>query len=145
MVNLQDPQRLAEACMLAMQASDQTLLRLGISVDAIGPGSAHLSMEFDDSKMNGLGTAHGGYIFLLADCAFAYACNSRNHIAVGQFCSISFMRAGRKRGRYTAFAEERSLTDRSGVYDVAVRDVDLQLIAEFRGHSRITEGSHVVT
>ncbi|USX06622.1 hotdog fold thioesterase [Paraburkholderia fungorum] len=137
-----DLQRLAEGCMQLMRARDHTLTRFGITVDAIGPGTARLSMMFDETTANGLGMAHGGFIFLLADCAFAYACNSRNRYAVGQFCNIVYIKAGEKSGRYTATAEERSLTARSGVYDVTVRDEDLQLIAEFRGHSRIVEGTY---
>ncbi|OJZ15870.1 MULTISPECIES: hydroxyphenylacetyl-CoA thioesterase PaaI [Variovorax] len=138
----EEERRMAESCAQLMSASDKTLQRFGMTVDAIGPGTARLSMEFDETAVNGFGMAHGGLIFLLADSAFAYACNSRNHMAVGQFCTIAFIKAGLNRGRYTATAEERSLTGRSGIYDVAVRDADHQLIAEFRGHSRLIEGTH---
>ncbi len=137
-----EAQRMAEACMRLLRADDRTLERFGITIDAIGPGSARLSMTFDETTANGHGMAHGGFIFLLADCAFAYACNSRNRRAAGQFCSIAFITAGQKGGRYTASAEECSVTGRSGVYDVTVRDADQQLIAEFRGHSRIIEGTY---
>ncbi len=137
-----DPQRLAEGCMELMRANDRALEKLGISIDAVGPGTAQLSMTVDDTMVNGHDIAHGGFIFLLADSAFAYACNSRNRFAVGQFCNVAFVRAGKEGDRLTAVAIEKGLTGRSGVYDVSVRDQDGRTVAEFRGHSRTISGTY---
>ena len=82
-----------------------------------------------------MASCHGGFIFTLADCAFAFACNTRNDRAVASHCSISYLRPGKLGDRLVAVAEERALAGRSGIYDIRVTAGDT-LIAEFRGHSR---------
>lgn len=136
-----DPDRLAQACADIMWANDRASQRLGIVIDAVGPGRAQLSMTIDDTMVNGHDMAHGGFIFLLADSAFAFACNSRNLHAVGQFCNVTFLRPGKKGDRLIAFAEERILSGRSGIYDVLVTAEDGEAVAEFRGHSRVIPGT----
>lgn len=130
-----DPQSLAEACAAAMWAEDRASQRLGMVLDLIAPGRATLSMEVTETMLNGHGTCHGGFIFALADSAFAFACNTRNARAVAAQCSIAYLRPGRL-GRLVAVAEERSLAGRSGITDVRVTDAEGEVVAEFRGHSR---------
>ena len=91
------PQDLAEACAHAMWADDSASQRLGMSLDAVGPGHATLSMTITDHMTNGHGMCHGGYIFTLADSAFAFACNSYNQRVVAQHCAVSFPEPGRTR------------------------------------------------
>lgn len=136
-----DPDRLAQACADIMWANDRASRQLGMVIDAVGPGRAQLSMTIDEAMVNGHDMAHGGFIFLLADSAFAFACNSRNLYAVAQFCSVTFLRPGRKGDRLTAVAEERILSGRSGIYDVLVTTEDGKAVAEFRGHSRVIPGT----
>jgi phenylacetic acid degradation protein PaaD len=88
------------------------------------------------------GIAHGGFIFLLADSAFAFACNSHNERAVAAQCNISFIRPGKLGDLLIATAREISRTGRSGIYDVRVT-VDDTPIAELRGHSRTVGGAWV--
>jgi acyl-CoA thioesterase len=90
---------------------------------------------------NGHGTCHGGYTFLLADSAFAFACNGYNQRTVGQHAAITYLAPGRLGDRLTATAREVSRQGRSGVYDVRVTNQDGVQIAEFRGHSRTVKGS----
>lgn len=85
---------------------------------------------------NGHGICHGGVIFSLADSTFAFACNSRNQSTVAQHNMISFIAPGREGDGLTATATEVSLTGRSGIYIVRVRNQKNETVAEMRGMSR---------
>lgn len=131
-----DPQKLAEACAAAMWADDTASQGLGMVLESVGPGTARMAMTVRDSMVNGHGMCHGGFIFTLADSAFAFACNSRNAKSVAAQGNISFLRPARLGDRLTATAEERHLAGRSGIYDIRVTDQAGAVIAELRGHSR---------
>src|SRR2546423_2938401 len=60
----------------AMYARDLACQTAGIRLDDVTPGRASLRMRVTATMVNGHGMAHGGDLFLLADAAFAYACNS---------------------------------------------------------------------
>jgi acyl-CoA thioesterase len=92
---------------------------------------------------NGHGMCHGGYIFTLADSAFAFACNSRNERAVAAQCAITFLRPAQEGERLVAHAAERVSVGRTGLYDVTVRGGDGAVVAELRGHSRTIGGALV--
>jgi acyl-CoA thioesterase len=92
--------------------------------------------------LNGHGICHGGFIFTLADSAFAFACNSHNRIAVAQHNSISYLSPGKGGETLTAEAREVSLTGRSGLTDVTVTGGDGRIVALFRGASRQIAGTH---
>ena len=119
-----------------MYADDRATRALGISIDEVGPGRATARMRITAEMTNGHGIAHGGYIFLLADTAFAYACNSYGPVTVAQGCQITFLRPAADGDELTASATERARTQRSGIYDVTVCRADGQAVAEFRGNSR---------
>lgn len=137
------PQELAEASARAMWNDDSASQRLDMSLDHIAPGQATLSMTVTGAMSNGHGNCHGGYIFTLADSAFAFACNSYNQIAVAQHCSITYLIPGRIGDRLTATAQEVSRRGRSGIYDIRITNQDGQHVAEFRGHSRTVKGTHL--
>lgn len=137
------PQELAEASARAMWNDDSTSQRLDMNLDHIAPGQATLSMSITEAMSNGHGNCHGGYIFTLADSAFAFACNSYNQIAVAQHCSVTYLIPGRIGDRLTAQAQEVSRRGRSGIYDIRITNQDGQHVAEFRGHSRTVEGTHL--
>ncbi|HEY0419403.1 MAG TPA: hydroxyphenylacetyl-CoA thioesterase PaaI, partial [Acetobacteraceae bacterium] len=120
----------------AMWAEDAASQELGMAIEAVGPGTATLSMAVTAAMVNGHGLCHGGFIFTLADSAFAFACNSRNHRAVAAQCAITYLRPARLHDRLTAAAAERSVAGRQGITDVTVSTADGTVIAEFRGHSR---------
>ena len=137
------PQELAETCAQLMWRDDQASRHLDMNLVMIGPGSATLSMRVSDVMTNGHGTCHGGYIFTLADSAFAFACNSYNHRAVAQQASITFIAAAFRADTLTATAREVSRQERSGIYDVTVSNQEGKQIAEFRGHARKVKGTHL--
>jgi acyl-CoA thioesterase len=134
-------QAVAEACAAAMWAEDQASQALGMVVERVAPGEAVLSMTIRDDMTNGHGMCHGGFIFTLADSAFAFACNTYDQRTVAQHCAVTFLRPGRRGDRLTARAVERSRTGRSGIYDVTVIGGSGEVVAEFRGHSRTISGS----
>ncbi|WP_220335169.1 hydroxyphenylacetyl-CoA thioesterase PaaI [Paracoccus thiocyanatus] len=136
-------QELAEASAQAMWNDDSASQRLGMSLDHIAPGQATLSMTVTEAMSNGHGNCHGGYIFTLADSAFAFACNSYNQLAVAQHCSISYLLPVRIGDRLTAQAREVSRRGRSGIYDIRITNQDGAHLAEFRGHSRTVKGTHL--
>jgi len=76
------PQEIAEKSAETMWAEDSTAQVHGMKLEAISPGAAALSMAATRAMTNGHGVVHGGFIFLLADAAFAYACNSYNQRCV---------------------------------------------------------------
>lgn len=126
----------------AMWARDDASKWLGLSLDEVGPGRAVMSFTVEKHHTNGHDICHGGYIFTLADSAFAFACNSHNRIAVAQHNTISFVAPARRGDRLSAVAREIVLQGRSGICDVRVTDQDGKVIAEFRGASRTIEGKH---
>ena len=134
---------LARQCADAIWAGDRASQGLGMEILSIGPGRAILTMTVRESMTNGQGTCHGGFIFALADSAFAFACNAYDRRAVAQHCAVTFLRPAQLGDRLTAECVERTRGDRSGIYDVAVKRADGTPIAEFRGHSRTIDGTWV--
>lgn len=137
------PQKIAESCARVMWEDDGPTRHLGMTLEHVAPGEASLSMEVTGQMTNGHGTGHGGYIFTLADSAFALACNTHDRRAVAQHCSITYIAPASEGDRLTATAREHARTGRSAITDVRVVDQDGRHIAEFRGHSRIVKGTHL--
>ena len=133
------PEELARVSAEAMWNEDSASQGLGMEIERVNPGEAVLTMTVRPDMVNGHGIAHGGFIFLLADSAFAFACNSHNERTVAAQCNIAFIRPGRLGDRLVATAREISKTGRSGIYDVRVTVNDV-VIAELRGHSRSIGG-----
>ena len=134
------PQETAELAARTMWATDNASQGLGMVIVAIGPGVATLAMNVGEAMTNGHGAAHGGFIFALADSAFAFACNSYGETTVAAHCAVTFIKPGRRGARLVASAREISRSGRSGIYDVTVT-CEGETIAEFRGHSRNVGGS----
>jgi acyl-CoA thioesterase len=133
------PEEIARSSAEAMWKEDGASQGLGMEIVRVSPGEAMLAMTVRPDMVNGHGIAHGGFIFLLADSAFAFACNSRNERTVAAQCNIAFIRPGKLGDRLIATAREISKTGRSGIYDVRVTVNDIA-IAELRGHSRSIGG-----
>ena len=128
-------QALAQAVAAAMFARDTASQGLGMTINAVGPGHASMSMPIRANMLNGHQSCHGGFIFTLADSAFAFACNSYNQTTVGAACTIDYLAPGRLHDILTAEAVEQALTGKSGIYDVTVRNQDGRTVALFRGKS----------
>lgn len=124
----------------SMYSRDTASQGLGIRVEDIGPGWARLSMVVRADMLNGHQICHGGFIFTLADSAFAFACNSRNEATVAAGCSIEFLRPVQPGEMLTATAQERLLSGRTGIYDITLTDSAGQPVALFRGKSARIKG-----
>ncbi|NSC24737.1 hydroxyphenylacetyl-CoA thioesterase PaaI [Streptomyces albus subsp. chlorinus] len=118
-----------------MLEADRASAALGIELVGRGEGAATCRMRVTGEMVNGHGTAHGGYLFLLADTAFACACNSRGPVTVAAGADITFVAPAWEGDELRAVAQERVSYGRSGLYDVTVLRGE-QVVAEFRGRSR---------
>ena len=136
-----DPQELATRCAEAMLGADQASAWLGIRLLSVGPGRAELAMTVTEQMLNGHRIGHGGFVFSLADSAFAVACNSYNRSTVAAGCDIDFTAAVHGGDELTAVAVERYRRGRSGLYDITVRRADGTVVAEMRGRAREIPGS----
>ena len=136
------PQERAEKSCATMWEADRASKWLGLEIAAVGPGRARLTMDVEEHHCNGHGIAHGGFLFTLADSAFAFACNSYNQSCVAQHNQISFIAPGKLGDTLVAEAREISRTGRSGIYDVTVFSSDGSKVAEMRGCSRQIKGQH---
>ncbi len=119
----------------AMFAADQASRGVGMELLQVGRGSAVVQMRVALQMLNGHAIAHGGYVFMLADTAFACACNSDGTVTVAAGADITFIAPVREGDVLVATAAERARYGRSGIYDVTVRRGD-DVVAEFRGRSR---------
>jgi acyl-CoA thioesterase len=135
---------LARAAANAMWAQDKASRALGMVLTEIAPGHSTFTMTVVETMVNGHGLCHGGYIFTLADSAFAFACNSHNQRAVAQSCMITYVAPGQLGDILTARCREVSRTGRSGIYDVTVTRESGEVVAEFRGLSRTVKGTLVL-
>jgi len=118
-----------------MYGNDLASRHLGIQIDHVAPGQATARMVVRDTMINGHNICHGGYVFLLADTAFAFACNTYGPVTVAAACDVAFLGPAHLGDELIAQATERHRAGRSGIYDVTVRRANT-VIAEFRGHSR---------
>lgn len=137
------PQQLAEASAAAMWEGDTASQGLGMALETVAPGQAVLTMRITEAMTNGHKTCHGGFIFTLADSAFAFACNSYNQRTVAQMASISFLAPAFAGDELRAEAREVARAGRGGIYDIRVTNQSGAVIAEFRGHSRTVKGTHL--
>ncbi|GAA2048927.1 hypothetical protein GCM10009839_63350 [Catenulispora yoronensis] len=140
-----DPGDAGLAAARRMFDADRASAGLGIELVDLAVGRAVVRMRVAGGMLNGHGIGHGGYVFLLADTAFALACNSRGPATVAAGGDISFLAPVAEGDVLTARAEERVVYGRSGIYDVTVvRGEEVsnsgrnrpEIVAEFRGRSR---------
>ncbi len=140
-MNMSDPKVLARACAATMWEEDRAAHALGVELTDVAPGRATAQVSVTGSMVNGHDICHGGYIFMIADTAFAYACNTYDRRTVAQHCSIEFLAPAHSGDTLVARAVERSRSGRSGIYDISVTTTDNRVIAEFRGLSRTIRGT----
>ena len=134
------PEEVARASAAAMWADDRASRALGMSLDAVGPGTATLRMTVREDMVNGHAIGHGGLTFALADSAFAFACNSYNRRTVAAGAEIRFRRPTRCGDVLVATAVERDRDGRDGTYDVTVTAGD-EVVATFVGRCREIGGA----
>jgi acyl-CoA thioesterase len=129
------PQQLADTVSAAMLAKDRVAQDLSIRLQSVGAGAATMTMTVQERMLNGFSICHGGYITILADTAFAYACNSYNDVTVASSLGIEFIAAVHQGDVLTAAAKEVNLAGRTGLYDIDVSNQDGKRVAVMRGRS----------
>jgi acyl-CoA thioesterase len=118
-----------------MWDDDAASRKLGMELHSAADGEARLTMTVTSDMVNGHGMCHGGYLFLLADSAFACACNSHGPVTLAAGADITFVAPVKLGDELEARATERVRFGRSGVFDVTVYR-GAEIVAEFRGRSR---------
>lgn len=121
-----------------MMQRDRASAALGMQVLRDEPGAAVVSMVVRDDMLNGFEITHGGFVFALADTAFAIACNESENVTVASGAEITFLKATHSGQTLTAHATRRVVRGRTGLYDVTVTDETGEVVAEFRGRSLVT-------
>lgn len=130
-----DEDELARTQATRLWSSDTASRALGIELVDVAAGRATARMAVTADMLNGHGTCHGGYLFLLADSAFGSACNTRGLPVVAAGADVAFLAPVHEGALLEATAVERALAGRSGLYDVTVRCGN-DVVLEFRGRSR---------
>jgi acyl-CoA thioesterase len=135
------PQQVANA----MHARDHAALALDIKIVAVNLGSATVSMRVRQDMCNGHNICHGGYMALLCDSAFAYACNSYNFNAVASGFSIEILAPAKLGDTLVAVAVEQAQRGRQGIYDIKLTNQHGDIIGLFRGKSARIAGEVIPT
>jgi len=130
-----EAQALAERVGAGMYAEDAASQSLGLKIDAMGPGYARLVMTVRADMLNGFKICHGGLITALADSAFAFACNSKNHLTLAAGITVDFMAPAKEGDVLSAAASEVSHSGRTGICDVVVTNQNGDTIAVLRGRA----------
>jgi acyl-CoA thioesterase len=129
---------IAQRCFATMWADDLASQGLGMRIKVTAPGCAEARFEVRSNMVNSHGVCHGGYLFTLADSAFAFACNSYNHVTYAASASIEFVRPAHLGDELLAIASKEHRGGRTGIYDVRVTNQDDEIVAIFRGRSHAT-------
>ncbi|MFD3004763.1 hydroxyphenylacetyl-CoA thioesterase PaaI [Thermus tengchongensis] len=110
---------------------DPFMAALGLEVRHLAPGEAVVAGVVGESHLNLHGTAHGGFLYTLADSAFALASNARGP-AVALSCRMDYFRPATAGAWVEARAKEVNLSRRTATYRVEVVS-EGKLVALFTG------------
>jgi len=136
-----DPQAIATRCADVLWRADTATQKLGMQIKKVSPGSAEITMAVTEDMVNGHGTCHGGFLFTLADSAFAFACNTYDQRCVAQHCSISYLAPAFAGEQLLAQAREVSRRGKNGIYDIHIVNEQQETLVQFRGYSRTVKGT----
>ena len=115
-----------------MMAKDLFSQWLGIERLEERSGYCWLGMTVRSEMCNGFQIAHGGITYSLADSALAFASNSHGRHALSIETSISHIQPVKPDDTLIATAEEKSLNNKIGIYEVRI-EKDSELVALFKG------------
>lgn len=106
---------------------------LGIEIVEASAGYGKTRLKVTRDMLNGAGITHGAVVFAIADLAFAVAANTHDKIALGLNMNISYAKATKEGTILTAEAREDSLTNRTGIYSIMIRDETGDTVAVAQG------------
>lgn len=130
---MSDELALAKKIFNAMFENDEMSQWLGVEALEIGPGKAVLRMTVRKEMLNGMDIAHGGITYSLSDSALAFASNSHGRKAVSVETSISHIKPVYAGDVLTATSKEERVTNKIGIYMVAVHNQQNEKVALFKG------------
>jgi len=119
----------------SMLEADQSLERLGIRVEGASGGRAVAVLEVTPHMANGHGIAHGGFVFSVADTAFAMAANTLGTGIATADASITYLAPAHVGEQLIAAAEVTFNEGRRVIVDVTVRSGS-RTVAIYRGTGR---------
>ncbi len=125
-----------EAAVARLNAGDPTAALAGIEIVSVADGHVFTALTIRSEMTNGADVAHGGWIFLLADTAFAYAATTRRPGTLTTDADIRFHRPAPTGARLVAEASVVEESRSTVLVDVIVRNADGERIASFRGAGR---------
>ena len=126
---------LAQRCADKMYEDDKASQGLGMKIEIPEAGAAIATMRVREDMVNGHDVCHGGFIFTLADSAFAFACNAYDEVTVAASAKIDFTRPVMLGDELRAVASEDYRGKKTGFYTIKVVNQDNDLVAMFRGRS----------
>ena len=114
------------------EQNDRFAKLLGFEIEEIEEGSATVSTTIKEEHLNGANVVHGGFLFSMADYAFAIASNSKNNLSLAINANILFQKA-KSGGKLFAKAKELSDGKKIATYEVRVSDEEDNTVATFTG------------
>jgi len=132
-------ENIAQQALATMLEKDCFTAWLGIIIDEHGEGYCKLHFTVRSEMLNGFGIVHGGVLFSAADSAFAFACNSYGRLSVALDATINFLKPAAEGDIVTAEARELHCGNRTGFYDVILKNSRNEQLALFRGTAYRTD------
>ena len=129
------------ARVLTKLKSDSYAGFLGARITKIERGYAQAVATVAEHMLNFNEVAHGGFIFSVADVAFAAACNSFNQTAVALSFHITYRRPVTIGTQLIAEANEESSGKTTALYKIVVRTDDHRVVAICEGLAYKLESS----
>ena len=131
----------AEKIVNLMFTNDAFSQWLGIERLRVAPGICDLRMTVRSEMLNGFAIAHGGISYSLADTALAFASNAHGLKCYSVETSISHVKMVVQEDVLTTVVEEKSLSNRIGVYHITVFNQNNEAVAFFKGTVHRSEKS----
>lgn len=128
-----DEKNLATRVVDLMYNNDPFSQWLGIKRIEDVTGRSVLKMTVRKEMLNGFDIAHGGITYSLADSALAFASNSHGRMAVSVETSISHIEKIHEGDILTAVAEEVSISNKIGIYQITITNQENKKVALFKG------------
>src|ERR1700742_5384848 len=102
----------AQRAAVDMMQRDRASEGLGMIVDVNEPGRAVVRMPIREDMLNGFLITHGGFVFAVADTAFAIACNDTDAVTVAAGADVTFLATSTVGDTLTATAVVRATAGR---------------------------------
>ncbi|MDI3270194.1 MAG: PaaI family thioesterase [Bacillota bacterium] len=116
-----------------LMAKDPFARWMDFHLTEVREGEARVRARVEPHHLNFAGVPHGGFLFSLADYAFACASNSHGEVALATSLSIQFLRAPAVGEELLGKAQELHVTRRAGFYAMEVLGDEGRRVASLQG------------